>query len=297
MRYGIIALALPLAVSACSLSELESAMGVAKPETMENAAASGIKADPMRMDTIAFADAYCRRDGEEAVAATGKLIVAHPEHPRARLLHGLALDLSGRGVSAFRVLEPLARADHELPAVLRCGDEFVYSGTVTEVAQRRLFRVKTKLTALGLRFPLPEAGETQSAGNAVYDLAALAPAEAPSTAAVTTEKDQTAAAPPPPPMHAEPGLRKSPAKGGRFVHLGSYRNARTLEKGWKSLRKRFSRILGAEHKAVSKVDLGKKKGRYLRLGVSADSLKEARAICRKLKAGGQYCAVLAAIKS
>ena len=77
-------------------------------------------------------------------------------HPRAKLLYGLSLDLAGHGVMAYRVLEPLTKTNHKLPAVLRCGDEFVYSGTVTEVAQRRLFRVKTQLTAFGTKFPLPD---------------------------------------------------------------------------------------------------------------------------------------------
>ena len=88
----------------------------------------------MRLDTIAFADAYCRRDGKEAVAVTQKLVVSHRKHPRAKPLYDLSLDLAGRGVMAYRVLERLTKINHKLPAVLRGGDEFVYSGTVIEVA-------------------------------------------------------------------------------------------------------------------------------------------------------------------
>ena len=81
------------------------------------------------------------------------------------------------------------------------------------------------------------------------------------------------------------------------MHLGSYKNTRTLEKGWRSLRKRYAGVLGNSPKSVSKVWLGKKKGQYLRLGVSVSSLKAARSICSKLKAGGQYCAIRRQTKS
>ena len=182
MKRHLSVIALPLFASACSLHTLPyvgAVMGPSEPKTIESATASGAKADPMRLDTIAFADAYCRRDGKEAVAATQKLVVSHPKHPRAKLLYGLSLDLAGRGVMAYRVLEPLTKTNHKLPAVLRCGDEFVYSGTVTEVAQRRLFRVKTQLAALGTKFPLPDPNTHQAANNAIYELAAMAPADRP----------------------------------------------------------------------------------------------------------------------
>ena len=290
---------LPCALSACSLHSLPyvgAVMGDPEPKTMKSATASGIKTDPMRLDTIAFADAYCRRDGTAAVAATQKLIVANPKHPRAKLLYALALDIAGRGISAYRILEPLANADHSLPAVLRCGDEFVYSGTVTEVAQRRLFRVKTQLTELGIQFPLPDPKSHQTAGNAVYELAALAPAEA--SGADMPESNR---ARPSETMMDKAGPAATNAKplqkGSRFVHLGSYKNTRTLEKGWQSLHKRYGGVLGNSPKAISKVWLGKKIGQYLRLGVSAASLKAAQSICRKLKAGGQYCAIMKARKS
>lgn len=291
-------LTVPLAVSACSLQSLPylgAVMGTPEPKTMESATASGVKADPMRLDTIAFADAYCRRDGKAAVAATQKLVVAHPKHPRAKLIYGLALDLAGRGVMAYRVLQPLSKANHSLPAVLRCGDEFVYSGTVTEVAQRRLFRVKTQLSELGIRFPLPDAKAYQAAGNKIYELAAMAPSELPKAPMARKKTAPRGTAAPKKDKMAAKG--NTSAKGGRFVHLGSYKNNRTLEKGWRALRKRYGGVLGDSAKTVSKVWLGKSKGQYLRLGVSVANLETARSICRKLKAGGQYCSVMRARKS
>jgi hypothetical protein len=48
-------------------------------------------------------------------------------------------------------------------------------------------------------------------------------------------------------------------------------------------------VLGKQPKSVSEINLGKKKGRYLRLGISVASAKTARAICKRLKQGGQYC--------
>ncbi len=164
-------------LSACSLPTLDSLTGGKKPATMESATGSGVKQDPMRLDTIAFADAYCRKDGLAAVAATQKLVVAHPNHPRAQLNYGLSLDLAGRGAAAYEVLGRLSKGNHPMPAVLRCGNDFVYSGTVTEVAQRRLFNIKTTLLTLGMTLPPPSAEDAKSAGNTVYRLAALAPPE------------------------------------------------------------------------------------------------------------------------
>jgi len=298
MKRYLAVIALPLLLSACSLHSLPyvgSVMGPSDAGTMESATASGAKTDPMRLDTIAFADAYCRRDGKEAVAAAQKLVTSHPGHPRAKLLYGLSLDLAGRGVMAYRVLETLTKVNHKLPAVLRCGDEFVYSGTVTEVAQRRLFRVKTQLTALGIRFPLPDAKTYRAASSAIDDLAAMAPVKHPQAPMPAMEPQNI-----PAPMSDKKTAstpRKTAPKGGRFVHLGSYKNTRTLEKGWRSLPKRYAGVLGNIPKSVSKVWLGKKKGQYLRLGVSVASIKAARSICNKLKAGGQYCAVMKPRKS
>ena len=187
-----------------------------------------------------------------------------------------------------------------MPAVLQCGDAFIYSGSVTEVAQRRVFDVKTALTALGMAMPLPSPEEVKAGSNVVFRLAALAPPPvsfvpepARSSASAQVMAKQAAA-----PSHRD-ARRNNPVKAVRhhFVHLGSYKTSKTLEKGWRSLRKRFGKILCAQTKAVSKVNLGKKKGRYLRLGVDVANAKTARSICKRLKAGGQYCAVLRARKS
>ena len=289
-------------LSACSLPEMDSVLGGRQPATMQSATGSGVLADPMRMDTIAYADAYCRKDDEAAVAATQKLIVANPNHPRALLNYGLSLDLAGRGVAAYRVLDRLAKADHTMPAVLRCGDAFVYSGSVTEVAQRRAFDVKTALTALGMAMPLPSPEQVNAGRDVVFQLAALAPPPESSTLEPTRnsvpEATHVMAKQAAAPSHRN-AQRNNPAKAGRhhFVHLGSYKTSKTLEKGWRNLRKRFGKILGAQTKAVSKVNLGKKKGRYLRLGVDVANAETARSICKRLKAGGQYCVVLRARKS
>lgn len=277
-----------------SLEVLESLTGEEKPETMASATGSGVKQDPMRLDTIAFADAYCRKDGQAAVAATQNLVVAHPDHPRALLNYGLSLDLAGRGIAAYGVLDRLSKGNHPMPAVLRCGNDFMYSGTVTEVAQRRLFDIKTTLSALGVTLPPPPTMDVKTAGNTIYRLAAMAPPADEVLAISRKPKKKPAVASKP----YKP-RKKSPmsAKGRHFVHLGSYKTAKTLDRGWRSLRKRFGKVLGAQTKAVSKVNLGRKKGQYLRLGITVANAKTARAICRRLKAGGQYCMVRRSRKS
>ena len=107
-------------LSACSMQALESLklpsfMDGKKSATMASATGSGVKEDPMRLDTIAFADAYCRKDGLAAVAATQNLVVAHPKHPRAQLNYGLALDPAGRGVTLTPSSTVLRRATTRCP--------------------------------------------------------------------------------------------------------------------------------------------------------------------------------------
>ena len=193
-------------------------------------------------------------------------------------------------MTAYTVLDRLAKGNHAMPAVLRCGDDFKYSGTVTEVAQRRLFNIKTTLTALGMTLPPPSSGDMKAARDTVYRLTSLAPAANEVLPVSTTSASQKPGA-----AHAKklttPQKKPMARKGRHFVHLGSYKSSRTLDRGWRSLRKRFGKILGTQTKAVSEVNLGRKKGRYLRLGVTVANAKAARSICKRLKAGGQYCVV------
>ena len=289
MKIQSLAILVLFGLSACAMPELDALTGSDKPATMNSATGSGVKEDPMRMDAIAYADAYCRKDGMAAVAASQKLVVANPDHPRALLNYGLALDLAGRGIAAYQVLAPLGKAGHSMPTVLQCGQDFIYSGTVAEVAQRRLFEIRTSLAALGMTMPLPSSAEMKAGSNTIYRLAALAPATL-----EMDEKDDNRApetANSAPEQHAMPHKPEKPSEFSHFVHLGSYKSTRNLDRGWLTLRKRFSKELGNQSKAVSEIDLGKTKGRYLRLGVSVTSAKTASDICKRLKAGGQYCVV------
>lgn len=295
MKVQSLAIVALLGLSACAMPNLDALTGSKKQATMASATASGVKGDPMRIDTIAFADAYCRKDGMAAVAASQKLVVANPNHPRALLNYGLSLDLAGRGIAAYRVLAPLGKAGHTMPTVLQCGDDFIYSGTVTEVAQRRLFDIKTSLTALGMTMPLPSAKETKMGSNTVYRLAALAPSKDEMDANKTRPALKMAKHAPAKPKIAHKSGKSG--KTGHFIHLGSYKSTRNLDRGWRNLRKRFSKVLGGQPKSVSEINLGKKKGRYLRLGVKVASAKTARDICKRLKAGGQYCVIRRARKS
>lgn len=282
-------------LSSCAMPNLDALTGPKKPTTMESATASGVKGDPMRMDTIAFADAYCREDGAAAVAASQKLVVAHPNHPRAVLNYGLSLDLAGRGIAAYRVLAPLAKAGHTMPTVMQCGDNFMYSGTVSEVAQRRLFDIKTGLTTLGLTMPLPSSAEIKAGSNTIYRLAALAPSNDITSVKADTPAPKMAKKAPKKAKMAHKSAKMTP--NTHFIHLGSYKSTRNLDRGWKNLRKRFSKALNGQPKSVSEINLGKKKGRYLRLGIKVASAKTARNICKRLKAGGQYCVIRRVRKS
>jgi hypothetical protein len=227
MKIQFLAILTLFGLSACAMPNLDALTEADKPTTMASATASGIKGDPMRMDAIAYADAYCRKDGMAAVAASQKLVVANPNHPRALLNYGLALDLAGRGIAAYRILTPLGQAGHAMPTVLQCGDDFIYSGTVAEVAQRRLFDIKTSLASLGMTMPLPSSAEMKAGSNTVYRLAALAPAaiEMAAKPAMTTQKMATRA----PKKHKVTYKSGKKVKLGHFVHLGPYKSTRNVD--------------------------------------------------------------------
>lgn len=296
-------------LSGCSVSKMIDAVEVPaflKPGPDQPAIAKGDK-----LDTIAFADAYCRGDSEAALAATRALVSAHTDNPKAQLVHGISLDLAGRGVTAYRVLEPLTKANHGGPASLKCGDDFIYSGTVSEVAQRRLFEIKTRLAALGMAYPLPSLAAATEAAKRVYALAGKAPTRLatepapvprPEIALADTKPTVIRKVPVPPAApQASPTANaisaKKPTATAPFVHLGSYRSMKTLEQGWQTLRKRFGSALPPGQKAIKKVNLGASKGTYLRLGVAVADNRTARRLCGQLKKRGQYCAVIAPRKS
>jgi hypothetical protein len=161
-------------LSACGMPNRNALTGSKNSATMASATGSGVKGDPMRIDTIAFADAYYRKDGMAAVAASQKLVIANPTHPRALLNYGLSPDLAGRGIAAYRVLAPLGKTGDTMPTALQCGNDFIYSRTVTEVAQRGLFVIKSSLTALGMTMPLPSRAEKKAGSNMIYRIVALA---------------------------------------------------------------------------------------------------------------------------
>lgn len=302
MRKLILLAALGASVSGCSVSKMIDAVELPSLPSLGGTAETETRAQGDRLDTIAFADAYCRNDGTSAVAATQILTSANPANAKAQLLHGIALDLAGQGIDSYRVLEGLAAGDHPATVSLKCGQSFVYSGTVTEVAQRRLFSVRTRLEALGAMVPLPDVAEAKSASGTVFALAARAPARdlfagmtmAHGAAASEKAADDHAASGPGADSHA--AKPPAPKAGGLFVHLGSYRSMAMLDKGWNTLRAKYAKLLASQDRAVEPVDI-RNKGHYLRLGVSVADRAEATDLCRRMKAGGAYCAVMKAGKS
>ena len=296
-RGAVLAIAL-VALGGCSVSKLVDAVELPTLPSLGGKEDAAQAADADRMDTIAFADAYCRGDATAALAAAQTLATTNPLNPKAHLLEGIAFDLAGRGIEAYRVLDAVAEAGHGAPVSLRCGEKFAYSGTVSEVAQRRLFEVKTKLIALGALLPLPERAAAAPASQALFNLASQAPAHdlfAGMSATKAETKPAAAAAHAPATAATAHDSPKKPAKAskasGVYVHLGSYRSMKTLDKGWKELSHRYDTVLHGRSRVVSKVDLGAK-GTYIRLGVAVASKGQGADVCRQLKAAGQYCAVM-----
>jgi hypothetical protein len=302
VRGASLALAL-LALGGCSVSKLVDAVELPSLPSLGSGGEDRQAADTDRMDTIAFGDAYCRGDMAAALASAQTLLTANPQNPKAHLLEGLALDASGRGIEAYRALDVLAAADHRATVSLRCGEKFVYSGSVSEVAQRRLFEVKTKLIALGAMLPLPEPAAAAPASQVLFNLASQAPAHDPFARLKTAQSEAKPAMAPshdPAPAEPEKGATKKASKTAKadsvFVHLGSYRSMKMLDKGWKDLSRRYDNVLHGRTRVVSKVDLGSK-GKYIRLGVAVASKGQGADVCRQLKTAGQYCAVIATGKS
>ncbi|MBL4615173.1 MAG: tetratricopeptide repeat protein [Magnetovibrio sp.] len=74
------------------------------------------------------------------------------------------------------------------------------------------------------------------------------------------------------------------------VHLASYRQKRSANRGWAALQKRFGSVLGGLEHRIERVDLGNGKGVFYRLKAGPlPSNNAAKAMCRKLKAKRQYC--------
>lgn len=304
MKHLVAPLLAATLLSGCSVSKMMDAVELPSLPSLSGESAATAAVDDRTLDTIAFADAYCHGDGAAALGSAQALVSSHPENPKAVLLLGIALDRAGRGVEAYRVLEGLVAKDIPMTASLQCGGDFIYSGTVTEIAQRRLFQIKTRLAALGTILPLPAAGSAKAATQALYELAGQAPVRD-MFAGMTPARPLPAA----PAHNAAPGTAPgmahesaAPAHGAAkhgalFVHLGSYRTMKTLDVGWKTLRGRYAKALGDRHRTVTKVDFGKDKGRFLRLGVTVADRAQAISLCRQIKAGGEYCAVMPTQKS
>ena len=210
----------------------------------------------MRIDTISFADAYCRKDGMAAVAASRKLVIANPTHPRALLNYGLSLDLAGRGIAAYRLLAPLGKAGHTMPTAVRCGDDFIYSGTVAEVAQRRLFVIKSSLTALGMTMPLSSPAETKAGSNTIYRLTALVL----SRRQMDANKEKIALKMAKMRFRSQK-WRRCPNNPGKFAIFspGSYKSIPNLDRVCRNLQKSFQRPSAPSRNPFRKSILGGKK--------------------------------------
>ena len=105
---------------------------------------------------------------------------------------------------------------------------------------------------------------------------------------------QTQPQPPQPQRPAQQPAKQQPATQQpatltAAVHLASYRSIENARDGWRILQRRYPNELGTLVPMVLEVDLGRGRGRMLRLQASALTPGEARTICDRLKQAGQYC--------
>lgn len=84
----------------------------------------------------------------------------------------------------------------------------------------------------------------------------------------------------------------APAGGGYVIHLESYKHPENLEPSWTQLQKKYRTELQGLGHMGKRVDIPGK-GVYTRLlaGPISDH-KQAERLCRQIKAGGHYCAVM-----
>jgi tetratricopeptide (TPR) repeat protein len=143
------------------------------------------------------------------------------------------------------------------------------------------------------RTPEPAAGDTAEPQPhpppAAYaeqdeDAAPPAPVEAGTrSGAVPTSEPSAASATPGADLEAQFPLR---------VHLASYRRYEQALAGWQVLLEENADLLGDLQPDVKKLDLGPGEGVYFRLrGGPLPSEDAAKALCRKLRARGLYCAL------
>ena len=83
----------------------------------------------------------------------------------------------------------------------------------------------------------------------------------------------------------------SSSNTGKYgVHLASYRSEKGAKRGWKILKKKFSRELKELDFGTTEFDAGKGKGTFVRLmGLGFETKGAANKFCKRLKKKRQYC--------
>lgn len=96
----------------------------------------------------------------------------------------------------------------------------------------------------------------------------------------------------PQPQASTAAFQTSNSASGINVHLASYRQVETAERGWRELSTQYGDILSGLSPVIVAADVAGK-GTFQRLlagSISSDA--DARDICRRLQARGAYCAVV-----
>jgi len=149
--------------------------------------------------------------------------------------------------------------------------------------------------------PAPPPKGLMGAADAVRRLEMLKNADLITSDEYSKERGAVEASMQPKPSMAKPTMAEMPKKLATkdkptlsgfqpAVHLASYRQKKTAERGWAALRKRFgSSLKGMEHR-IERVDLGSGKGVFYRLKAGPlPSNDAAKKLCRQLKTKRQYC--------
>jgi hypothetical protein len=209
--------------------------------------------------------ALCEGRGPDAV----RILTAEPlASPPDRFYKAVALEQSGRAISARREYAALMQSGNRERVFLRCGSTTLANGTVSAEAARRLALLARDLRALDVA---PPQTVRLHAG-----LPSLTDARTTSTAGYTSSGQMTVARP------------SSTSPLGRwFTHLASYSSYQNAQTNKPTLEKKFPALAG--YIDQWEVNVG---GGAVRLGVRLDSQSDAKRLCAQVKSNGDYCAVL-----
>ncbi|MCJ9428293.1 hypothetical protein [Kordiimonas marina] len=222
---------------------------------------------PTRAASPAVQSALCEGRADDAI----KILSSEPlAAPSDQFYKALAYETGGQPIVARKLYAELMNAGYQGNVSLRCGNDYLANGTISDEAGRHLAMIAQQLQAMDVAAaPMP------TLGNGLPSMSSMTSSHR-ATVRHTSSHAMTVTRP----------ASQSPL-GRWFVHLASYRSLEHAKANKPTLEKMFPALAGILDQW--EVDVH---GFAVRLGVRLNDHQEAENLCQSIKAQGQYCAVL-----